>query len=107
MAALANLWIRTPRHRDHDGTQGIANVQVARFKGGTPKSTQHGSDILFTFVLEGEMTLTGEGEGPHKLAPGDAFVIPPNFTARYSDCSNDLELLEVSLPGRFDTIEVG
>ena len=97
-------------HRDtgiHDGTQGVANVQVARFKGGTPKSTQHDCDILFTFVLEGEMILTGEGEGPHKLAPGDAFVIPPNFTTRYSDCSNDLELLEVSLPGRFDTIEVG
>lgn len=96
-------------HRDTgicDGTQGVASVQVARFQGGAPPPTQHSSDILFTFVLEGEMTLTGAGEQPRKLAPGDAFVVPPQFTTTYSDCSEGLELLEVSLPGRFETKEI-
>ena len=61
------------------------------------------SDILFTFVLEGQMTLEGEGRDPFDLAAGDAFVVPPNMPTCYSNASSDLELLEVSLPGRFAT----
>ena len=49
------------------------------------------------------MTLEGEGKDPYKLAPGDAFVIPPGMATRYSDPSDDIELLEVSLPGVFRT----
>ena len=86
-----------------DGTQGVASVQVARANGGTPKPTRHDSDILFTFILEGSMTLTGEGHDPRQLQAGDAFVIPPAFTTTFSDCSTDLELLEISLPGVFNT----
>jgi quercetin dioxygenase-like cupin family protein len=56
--------------------------------------------------MEGTMTLEGEGQEPYKLCPGDAFVIPPDMKTRYSDVSNDLELLEVSLPGVFDTQEM-
>jgi mannose-6-phosphate isomerase-like protein (cupin superfamily) len=37
------------------------------------------------------------------LSAGDAFVIPPGMRTRYSDPSDDLELLEVSLPGEFET----
>ena len=35
--------------------------------------------------------------------PGDAFVIPPEMNVRYSNPSEDIELLEVSLPGVFET----
>ena len=49
------------------------------------------------------MTLEGEGRAPFDLTAGDAFVIPPNMTTCYSNTSADLELLEVSLPGRFAT----
>jgi quercetin dioxygenase-like cupin family protein len=87
----------------NDATNGIANVVVARYNGNTPLACQHNSDILFTYVLQGSMTLTGEDECAHELAPGDAFVVPPAFNTQYSACSNDLELLEVSLPGVFDT----
>jgi len=38
------------------------------------------------------------------LAPGDAFVIPPGMATRYRAVDDDLELLEVSLPGVFETI---
>ena len=37
------------------------------------------------------------------LSAGDSFVIPPGVRARYSEGSEDLELLEVSLPGKFET----
>ena len=82
----------------HENTKGVASVMVARPVGVAPW-TRHEGDILFTFVLNGEMTLEGEGKDPYRLAPGDAFVIPPGMATRYSDTTDDLELLEVSLPG--------
>ena len=56
-------------------------------------------DILFTFVMQGAMTLEGEGKDPFRLSPGDAFVIPPGMATRYAEATPDLELLEVTLPG--------
>ncbi|MEO1603902.1 MAG: cupin domain-containing protein [Pseudomonadota bacterium] len=86
-----------------DNTQGVAGVHVARPNGEETLWTNHDSDILFTFVLDGTMKLEGEGRTPQPLQAGDAFVIPPDFPNRYADPSDDLELLEVSLPGRFET----
>lgn len=86
-----------------EATNEIANAVVARFNGGATESSQHNSDILFTYVLEGSMTLLGENGSTNQLEAGDAFVIPPEFTHRYTDCSIDLEILEVSLPGKFET----
>ncbi len=93
-------------HRDTGisvGTQGVANVQVATYDGGQTTETEHDCDILFTFVMEGTMTLHGEDQSRAPLEAGDAFVIPPGMKTRYADCSSDLELLEVSLPGEFRT----
>ena len=56
--------------------------------------------------MSGHMTLKGEGEKSNDLEPGDAFVIPPNMKTKYTSCSKDLELLEVSLPGIFNTTNV-
>lgn len=86
----------------HAGTKGIASVMVVRPQGPAPW-TKHAGDILFTFVMSGEMTLEGEGKAPYRLSPGDAFVIPPGLATRYSDATPDLELLEVSLPGTVPT----
>lgn len=96
-------------HRDtgiNHGTSGVANVQVARVvaAGGEHENqlVSHNSDILFTFVMQGTMTLEGKGES-YQLNAGDAFVIPPDEAVHYNHRSVDLELLEVSLPGNFDT----
>ena len=82
----------------------------------------HNCPILFTFVTEGSMTLevaanedtevvnedaevTNEdaaGMLNFDLVAGDSFVIPPGARARYRG-SEDVELLEVSLPGKFET----
>jgi len=109
----------------NQGTNGVANVQVARMAsadatpsdapnsgigtsvGSNDQIMTHNSDILFTFVLQGSMKLEGRIEGTqesHNLNAGDAFVIPPDEPVRYQQRSADLELLEVSLPGVFDTI---
>ena len=95
------------QHRDtgiNDGTKGVASVQVARRASGDIPTWSHDGDILFGFVLDGAMTLAAEGHGIERLAPGDAFVLPPDLAVTYSDCRDDLELLEVALPGRFATV---
>ena len=84
-------------------TKGVAGVQVVRKGQGTPADTRHDSDILFAFVMGGEMTLHGEGKDPFRLTRGDAFVTPPGMTTRWADPTEDFELLEVSLPGSFTT----
>lgn len=83
-------------------TKGVASVMVARPDGAAPW-TRHSGDILFTFVMAGEMTLEGTGKDPFRLTPGDAFVIPPGMATRYAEATPDLELLEVSLPGNPET----
>jgi hypothetical protein len=65
--------------------------------------TSHASDILFTFVLSGSVTLHGDGQGAHAISEGDAYVIPPYLKTALVDASLDLRLLEVALPGVFQT----
>ena len=84
-------------------TGNVAGVHVVRPGEGAAAVTRHNSDILFTFVMEGRMTLTAEGRAAHDLEAGDAFVIPPDMAVGYQNASGDLELLEVSLPGVFET----
>ncbi|MFZ1727869.1 MAG: cupin domain-containing protein [Albidovulum sp.] len=84
-------------------TQGVAGVEVVRKGQGEPIRTRHDSDILFGFIMAGEMTLDGDGKEPYRLAPGDAFVTPPGMATRWLDPSDDIEILEVSLPGSFKT----
>lgn len=84
-------------------TRGVAGVQVIRKGEGAPIWAKHDADIHFTFVMKGMMRLKGEGRAPQDLSPGDAFVIPPQMSVRYTDPSDDLELLEVALPGSYQS----
>ena len=84
-------------------TQGIAGVHVARPKAADGAWTSHDTDILFTFVKEGEMTLEVTGEEPYRLVAGDAFVLPPFLKTRYVDASADCELIETALQAEFTT----
>jgi len=88
-----------------ENTKDVAGVHVIRKGDGAAAWSKHTTDILFTFVMEGTLTLEGDGHDAVQLEAGDAFVIPPEMLTRYSDASADLELLEVSLPGAFETIE--
>ncbi len=85
------------------GTDGVASVHVVRRGEGDPDWSVHGADILFTFVLEGSLKLEGAGQESARLSAGDAFVVPPGMKVRLAEPSDDVELLEVALPGRFET----
>lgn len=87
-------------------TAGVASVRVARPVGRAHgQVTSHTSDILFAFVLSGSLTLSGDGQGVHALSEGDAYVIPPDMKTALNHCSEDLQVLEVSLPATFETRE--
>jgi quercetin dioxygenase-like cupin family protein len=99
---------RLPGFRSRDttiatNTKGVAGVNVIRKGQGDPVWASRDADIHFTFVMAGTMTLEGEGEEPYALEAGDAFVTPPGMQTRYAAPSDDLELLEVALPGVFKT----
>ncbi len=87
-----------------ENTKGVAGVQVVRRGEGDPVWASHDTDIHFTFVMNGQVTLEGEGRDPYQLEQGDAFVIPPGMRTRLSQPSDDVELLEVTLPGVFRTV---
>lgn len=88
-----------------EATAGVASVQVVRPAGSIDGvDTSHTSDILFTFVLSGQVTLRSEQQGEHSLVEGDAFVVPPRMRTVLKNASTDLQLLEVSLPAHFETV---
>jgi len=79
-------------------TRGLADVGVLRPAAATRlDAPAHHGDLLFGFVLEGTAIL--ERDGDHRLAATDAFAIPPGEGWVLRDCSEDLLLLQVALPG--------
>lgn len=63
--------------------------------------SSHDADILFGFVLSGELEL-GVDE-LQTLQAGSAFTVPPGMDYSIGRVSEDLTWLEVSLPGAFKT----
>jgi quercetin dioxygenase-like cupin family protein len=82
-------------------TAGLAAVRVIKpLKSMQPEHqmvAQHAGELLFWFVLQGELTVEVEPEGAQQLRAGDSRVIPAR-TSYSSQASADLELLEVTLP---------
>jgi len=79
-------------------TRGLADVAVLRPAAARRlDAPAHHGDLLFGFLLEGAAVL--ERDGDHWLTATDAFVIPPGEDWALRDCSEDLLLLQVALPG--------
>ncbi len=62
----------------------------------------HDSDIFFSFILQGDAQLSVEGQECQKLSKEEAFVLPPQLKSKLSNCSMDLEILQISLPADFN-----
>lgn len=86
-------------------TRGLAGVRVARRKPGAaiPRA-RHDADILFGFVREGAARLALEDGGDEPISAGDGFVLPPGPGVAISAPTDDLEILEVTIPAEFETI---
>jgi mannose-6-phosphate isomerase-like protein (cupin superfamily) len=80
-------------------TDGLAGVKVARVTSETKgETTRHAGEFLLLFVLAGSMRLVAAGHGDEPFAAGDSVTIPAGIAHALTECSRDLELLEVSLP---------
>ena len=103
-------------HRDIGigaATDGLAGVRVARpIGGGTtpdPAFVSHNAEFVFLFVLSGSVTFEHAGDdtwlppASHELTEGDTVVVPAALAHRLTECSADLQLLDVTLP---DLIEL-
>ena len=63
-----------------------------------PRVSSHDDEFRFDFVLGGTMTLHADGRDPQPLSAGDSFVVPAGTRHALAECSEDFELLEVTLP---------
>jgi hypothetical protein len=81
-------------------TDGLAGARVVRPRGGTGARATlgaHGGELLFLFVLAGELRLEGATLSDHRLREGDSCVIPAD-AAHAIEAGAGSEILEVTLP---------
>jgi quercetin dioxygenase-like cupin family protein len=85
-------------------TDGLAGVRVAHPVGQPqPKFVSHDADLLFMFLLNGSAELNCDQMASELLTAGDSFIIPGALKHSFSECSKDMEVLEVALPAEFNT----
>jgi quercetin dioxygenase-like cupin family protein len=62
-------------------------------------------DFLFVYVLKGWMKFDYVGYGEHTLKAGDCHIIPPGLSHSVTGWSEDVELLELTSPGHYKTVD--
>ena len=91
-------------------TRGKFRAHVIRVKKDGDHSTlhttglhQHLLDFQMIYILRGWIKFTYAGHGEHTFGPGDCCLQPPGIIHNELDCSDDLELLEITSPGDYET----
>lgn len=90
-----------------DATMGKAVMHVIRAREGTNATGEwhyHNLQLQIVYVLKGWAIFEYEGHGQHKLVAGTCVHQPPGIRHREIAHSEDLELLEIVLPGDFETV---
>lgn len=89
-------------------THGAFGAHVIRAKQAVrePMEThRHELGFQMVYVLKGECVFWYEGHGDFSLRPGDCVYQPPGIVHRFVSCSEDCELLEITMPADFKTEE--
>ncbi|MBS0429386.1 MAG: cupin domain-containing protein [Proteobacteria bacterium] len=90
-------------------TEGAVVAHVIRAAGGTDFSSQphrHGVTFQLVYVLKGWIEFEYEGQGKVRLEAGSCVYQPPGIRHRELGHSEDVEMLEIVMPGQFTTEEV-
>lgn len=66
----------------------------------------HDVDFQMVMVLKGRSTVWFEGEGEVHFEQGDCWVQPPGIKHNVLYYSEDYELLELTLPEKYETVQV-
>lgn len=67
---------------------------------------QHHLNFQMIFIIKGWIKFTYENEGEFTFGPGDCCMQPAGIVHNELDCSDDLELLEITSPAKFKTSKV-
>ena len=90
-------------------TGGKAVAQVIRARPGgefVGKTHWHETDFQLVYILKGWIKFDYEGVGEVLLEAGSCAYQPPGIRHRELGHSDDIEMLEVVLPGEFKTVEL-
>lgn len=93
-----------------EATRGAYGAHVIRaVPGEGPKPQWHAHDLALqlVYVLRGWVRFEYEDAGEVLLEAGDSVLQPPGVRHREIEHSDDLELLEVTAPGEFETHALG
>jgi quercetin dioxygenase-like cupin family protein len=91
----------------HKATDGQAIMHVIRAREGTHANGEwhyHNVSLQLVYVLKGWAIFEYEGHGEHKLQAGTCVHQPAGIRHREIAHSDDLELIEIVLPGDFETV---
>ena len=94
-----------------DATHGLAQAHVIRLQGPcdpreVSKLHYHDVEFQMVYVLKGWVKTYMEGQGEMLMQEGGCWTQPPKVRHMILDYSDDVELLEVILPGDFKTVEL-
>ena len=90
-------------------TEGKVDAHVIRAAAGTEFSSQphvHKTTFQLVYILKGWIEFEYEGQGVVRLEAGSCVHQPPEIRHRELGHSEDIEMLEIVLPGNFATEEV-
>ncbi len=90
-------------------TNGRVDAHVIRAAAGTEFSSEphlHRTEFQLIYILKGWIEFEYEGQGIMRLEAGSCVHQPPGIRHRELGHSEDIEMLEVVLPGGFATQEV-
>lgn len=89
-----------------DATNKKAVMHIIRAREGTNATGEwhtHDIQLQIVYVLKGWAIFEYEGQGQHRLEAGTCVHQPPGIRHREIAHSEDLELIEIVLPGEFST----
>ena len=98
------------KYRDlgiEDGTDGEFGASIIKAVPGKHSKGDwhyHVLEFQMVFILEGWVTFEYEGEGIFTFKKGDSMYQPPKIRHREIEHSEDLELIEITKPAKFETI---
>src|SRR5215813_6908018 len=79
-------------------TNALAAARVVKSNSAiTAMAQRHAGELLFLFILQGELRIDSGGQGNHQLLAGDSCVIPAGVDYALK-AGGGLEMLEVCLP---------
>ena len=90
-------------------TEGRVEAHVIRAAAGKEFSSQphlHKATFQLVYILKGWIEFEYEGQGVVRLEAGSCVHQPPEIRHRELGHSEDIEMLEIVLPGTFATEEV-